>query len=350
MTLVYVLDLDYNPCPERTDGDEKVVDNSEEILDRETASEKQDNKTKRCSFLCKPRVHEDKRNNFIMRNYSSRFELIEAIKKRTPDIVLFDLYSKDTNKNCEGNEADHCAEEQNNDGAKTQNLNNVEAALADMQDQRHRARKLLENDFYPTGIDEMIAIVESTEIDIEFPIAIFSRYGRQLITTEEMLRIQKVGAYFVWKGKDYKAQDRQTNGFLAREQRSINDVIRAYNYNITRFDRALLTERSKMRQAEQQLQLNKIEIVFEWFVILFFILAALIHSQEALSPEISGLTEFLKAFFPYEIFSPILIVAAVYYGVSVTKQRMRIGIIAKAQQETSGIIDALVNSRKSSNR
>lgn len=350
MTLVYVLDLDYNPSPERTDGDEKAVDNSEEIIGREAASAKQDDKTKKCSFICKPWVHKDKTNNFIMHNYSSRFELIEAIKKQTPDIVLFDLYSKDTNKICDGNEADHCEEEQNNDGAKTQNLNSVEAALADMQDRRHRARKLLENDFYPTGIDEMIAVVESTEIEIEFPIAIFSRYGRQLITTEEMLKIQKMGAYFVWKGKEYTAQNRQKKGFLAREQRSINDVIRAYNYNIARFDRALLTEKSKMKRAEQQLKLNKIEIAFEWFVILFFILAALIHAQEALSPEISGLTDFLKTFFPYEIFSPFLIIAAVYYGVSVTKQRIRVGIIAKAQQETTGIIDALVNSRKSSNR
>ncbi|EPQ8526737.1 hypothetical protein ACUWUW_004263, partial [Vibrio vulnificus] len=249
--------------------------------------------------------------------FNDRRCLVREINKIPPTILLFDLYSK-----CEELEKGqlHLSDEYLDSKEDKLNSNgelkeNQETALRNGQKSRQFSKKLLELDHVPTGIHEMEEVVNSELINISFPIGLFSRYGRHLITTEDMLKVQKSGGYFVYKDKSRSSQDRYKEGFTLRELRSIYDVVDAYRSNISTLDRRLTQELKKISDLEKKLHFNWLSKGIEATFTLAVICAAIIHGKEILQPstEILSLAELISNFLSFSYLSPFMLVTAFVY-------------------------------------
>lgn len=298
--------------------------------------------------LIENQVIQDENKKFEIIFFNDRFNLQEAIKKFAPDILLFDLYSK-TNSN---GTVEHFSLEDESDDAKntkenqgqSQKIDQIEDALSTMQKYRQYTRRTLKNKNHPTGIQEMKAVVSSTEIDISFPIAVYSRFGRQLISTEDMLEIQKMGAYFVWKEKS-KSEKRYSDGFTPREQRSVYDVLQAYDENIARLEPSLLKERKNAKRIERKLLMTKRSVVIEYYFVFMIIIAALIHGEELFFHELHASSRLIADFLSFKYLSPIMIMSAIYYAVKIRVREIRAGALLQAYSLSTSIINDLIASR-----
>jgi hypothetical protein len=285
----------------------------------------------------KERNHSDIDNRIDIVVFADRRKLHESIKERRPDIILFDLYSN--------SESTSCYNEILNDEHIETIEQPVERALNKMQATRQYARRVLKNRSHPTGIDEIHALVYYSNVPIDFPIAIFSRYGRHLLSTEDLLKIQKLGAYFVWKSKE-KVENRYMNGFSKRELISIYSVIDAYEENIARFSVKLLEEKHKINRIEKKLRMRWYSRCLEYWFILAILCAAVIHGRPLFGNEVNTIIDLVSDFASYKLMSPIMILTAVAYAALVTFRNKNTGILLEAHKVTSSIINDLIATRK----
>lgn len=172
--------------------------------------------------------------------FKDRNSLLKGVKERKPDIVLFDLYSKDPDTHEDINEH----KSRNNVacicGA---NSTKTEDVLKLMQNTRNKARDLLNSSHFTSGIKDVDWFLSSSDITISFPVAMFTRYGRQLLSTEEVMNLQKGGVYFVWKNKAAANERDHKDYFSTREFDSLQYVIRFYSESVSRISYYLESSR-----------------------------------------------------------------------------------------------------------
>ncbi|WP_019612772.1 hypothetical protein [Psychromonas ossibalaenae] len=279
--------------------------------------------------------------------FNNRKELIDAINQATPDIVLFDLYSKGQELESSKNNKVISKLKQVY-MADTSNLKVLqEQALLNTQKYRQYARTLLEVDHSPTGIHEMKEVVNSLEVNIIFPIALFSRYGRQLITTESMLDVQKLGGYFVYKDKKINSAQRYENGFDSRELRSIRDIISTYKHNISRLDSSLLYEVKKIDRLNKKLDFTFVSRGIEYLFSIAIICAGIIHggSIVEINWEVLGLAKFLTNFFSFAYLSPFMMLTGFIYLVVVTRRSKNVSLLKEANSYTTVLINDFIRTK-----
>ncbi|MBD1559440.1 hypothetical protein HC752_21080 [Vibrio sp. S9_S30] len=327
MTLVYLLDFDY---------------------DREASNKNKASYAKRFKNWCrrcfswqnypvlKKDVHVDFENGFETHLFNDREKLLKGLKKRKPDILLFDLFSN--------SESDACYEDLIVHKELDDTKCDVELALLDLQATRQYARRVLKRKCHPTGLEEIEYLICSSDIDVDFPIAIFSRFGRHLLSTEDMLKVQKYGGYFVWKDKK-KSIDRYVNGFGKRERLSISSVISAYEENISRFDKSLLKERQKIVRLEKKIRFNKLSMVVEYTFVLAIICAALIHGKEWFDPGVVKSAAIISDILSFKYLSPFMLLTAIIYAVLIKIRGKNMGILLEAHRYSTNLVNDLVSSR-----
>lgn len=284
--------------------------------------------------------HSDTDNRVDTVIFTDRRKLHESIKEKRPDIILFDLYST--------SESTGCYNEILNETKLDTENQSVEQALNKMQATRQYARRVLKNRSHPTGIDEIYALIYYSNVPIDFPIAIFSRYGRHLLSTEDILKIQKLGAYFVWKSKE-KSENRYMNGFSKRELISIYSVIDAYEENIARFSVKLLEEKHKINRIEKKLRMRWYSRCLEYWFILAILCAAIIHGRPLFGNEVNTIIDVISDIASYKWMSPFMIITAIVYAVLVTFRNKNTGILLESHKVTSSIINDLIATRKTDN-
>ncbi|MCP4118642.1 MAG: hypothetical protein GY737_25265 [Desulfobacteraceae bacterium] len=315
MILVYVLDLDFDP---------------------KSVLKKTDESTKIKSYI-----------------FRDRQDLKRAIKKEPPDILLFDLYSKMEDSAVDGRVNGQSDDEgdqgEENNSLEPTHKDITELSLSKMQKQRNRARWCLEADHYPTGIHDMRDIINSRDISISFPVAIFSRYGRHLISTENMLEVQKLGGYFVWKDKTLTANIRYSSGFTPREVRSIYDVIKAYESNIFRLSTSLYIEKEKIKQLNQKLKFNFCSKSIEFLFAIFVLFAGVIHGEKLFNPnkEVLAVVKLFSDILSFTYLSPLMILTAFVYMVIISKRSHNVGLLLEAHSYTTSLINDLAATRSS---
>lgn len=252
--------------------------------------------------------------------YKSRVKLLDAIKNRSPDILLFDLYAKyrKTDPNNSSSYDESCASCKIHTGndcvcddSVVDNQNAVdselEKALVDLQNKRDRARKIMKANYYPAGLHDVEWLLNEDGVNFNFPMAIFSRYGRLLLSTENVLKLQKNGIYFVWKDKD--ADDIYGRGLHSREQDSILEVITAYRDNSKKISssfyfKMIEFENSKTKMNKLVKKYKRADLFFSAAIIF----TAIVNLKCYLSPE---LAKFAQSVIDSLFIQPMSIVAGV---------------------------------------
>ena len=308
----------------------------------------------------------DKANDVKVHYFNNRRSLVSKIMKKTPSIVLFDMYSKDGINNVgvqeiPENESDIFKALQLDDKSitslkdsalnKRKDLEMIDllqqSSLINAESYRKLASKNLEIDHSLTGIRELEELVNGKDINISFPVALFSRYGRYLIEEEDMLEVQKLGGYFVYKDKQNNTKDRCLKGLSARELRSIYGVIDCYKDNINSLDHDLKYELLKLKKQNKTfshyLLYKSIDITF----FLFLFTAAIVHGKDIINPnsELLGVTDAIAGFMSFYYLSPFMAVVAIVYIIKIFLTNQYISIVYGANSNVMGIINNLINIR-----
>jgi hypothetical protein len=318
--------------------------------------------------------HCDTDSRMLVHIFTDRRRLHESIKQKKPDILLFDLYSASESVHCslkcipdslekntkiDPDNSCHLNEElhkKNGVELITKETKKIpceedtrsyetEVALCKMQFYKQQARRKLKSRSHPTGIDEIHSLVNHSDVSIDFPIAVFSRYGRQLLSTEDILKIQKLGAYFVWKSKS-KSTDKYSKNLTNREIASIYSVIDAYDENIARFSKSLLKEKNKINQIEKELRLNWMSRSVEYWFAIAVLFAAIVYGRPLFGEEINFLSNLASDFFSYKWLSPLMLITSIFYAKKIYTGSHRISLLLEAHKTTSSIINDLIAARK----
>jgi hypothetical protein len=318
--------------------------------------------------------HCDTDSRMLVHIFTDRRRLHESIKQKKPDILLFDLYSASESVHCsfecipdnlenttkiEPNNTCRLNEEAHKKNGVELTSNEIkklpceaeihsydtEVALCKMQFYKQQARRKLKSRSHPTGIEEIHALVNHSDVSIDFPIAVFSRYGRQLLSTEDVLKIQKLGAYFVWKSKS-KYTDKYSKNLNNREIASIYSVIDAYDENIARFSKSLLKEKNKINKIEKELQFNWMSRSVEYWFAIAIAFAAIVYGRPLFGEEINFLSNLASDVFSYKWLSPLMLITSVAYALKINKRSQDTALLLEAHKTTSSIINDLIATRK----
>jgi len=138
----------------------------------------------------------------------------------------------------------------------------IEDKLTIFQRLRENVRNNVKKQLHPYGIEDIEYLVNRKNILIDFPIALYTRYGRTLLFTEEITKLNSMNVYFVWKEKDkHKSDDRTI--IPTREKNCIRNIVENYRVNVNKhrdeFEKLKdrLESNIKKRDREKAKQKNK---------------------------------------------------------------------------------------------
>lgn len=162
-----------------------------------------------------------------------RTELLHKLNtEKKIDLLLIDMYSKIDEKN---NEEDSIEIKTYIDTIIKQVFEenqkiDIDARLNLLQNIREDIRNKMSKIWYPNGIKDIEWLFNFSDKDIYFPVALFSRYGRVLLTSEQLLPLQNYGIYFAWKEKDLTSSI--YGAMINREQDCMEEIIKIHKRKV----------------------------------------------------------------------------------------------------------------------
>ncbi len=315
-------------------------------------------------YIDKDKKFKFKKDGFEIRIFNKRTNLIDRVKKKVPDLVLFDLYSKQsddsnsakTNSSVSNPSVNSQVDSVENNvsslstDSQAESKDDVEKALTNMQLYRDKAREKINKEYYLSGIEDVEFFLESPKISISFPIAMFTRYGRQLLSAENILMLQKEGIYFVWKNKSDHSEGRYKDGFSERERKSIEKVMQSYSISVARISPDFERFRKDFNNNHNRYQFAKSVIGYaEGFFLFIVILSCLFNLEPFLAKPHSGIVIYL-----YELFSVpwvsigMLVVTLVYIVLKFAYRYSNIKLDEVYEQANTLLKDLIKSRGKSS--
>ncbi len=301
-----------------------------------------------------------KKNGFAIRIFNKRSNLIDSVEKKIPDLILFDLYSKlrgdsdsdKTNNNVSRLSTDSQADFVENSASSfsTDSQDDpkdlAEKALINMQLCRDKAREEINKEYYSSGIKDIEYFLSSPEINISFPIAMFTRYGRQLLNAENIMMLQKEGVYFVWKNKSEHSEDRYNDGFSDRERESIEDVIQSYSISVARISPQLERFRADINKNHNKYQLAKSVIGYaEYFFLFVVVISCLSNLRSFLDHSHSELVNYMYGLFSVPWVSVGMLFMALSYFVLKFAYRYSNIKLDESYEQANTLLKDLIKSR-----
>ncbi len=279
--------------------------------------------------------------DYIIKTFNRRSLLKAEIINQSPDLVMLDLFTERRYRQKEV-ELDILQEIQ---PSLERAVSIDEKALGLLQTTKELCRTVLDATHYVSGIKDLIWLTSREDLKITFPIAIFSRHGKSLLTSEEILEISSFGAYLTWKDKDNVS----VASFSEREIESIESVIDLYKSQVEQLPLRLAKLQKEVNDREKrQEKFYKRHRTIEWLFLIFVVLTSLSNLSGVVDPVIVKYSSELVAFVYPKAFSFAAIVTVIVYILSKYIIKSNNKELISIYNEINGLIHELITQKNKS--
>ncbi|WCP81059.1 hypothetical protein PQE20_03305 [Vibrio harveyi] len=273
--------------------------------------------------------------------YNRRALLRGAIASETPDLVMLDLFTK--RRKAKAPIEYDVFQEVKSYLEREESVD--EKALGLLQVTKELCRTVLDTTHYVSGIKDLVWLTSREDIQVVFPIAIFSRHGKSLLTSEEILEISSFGAYLTWKSKE----NTSISDFTEREIESIDAVIDLYKEQAEQLPQRLikLTEDINRREKFQE-KMYKQHKVYEAVFLLFVVLTAISNLDGIIATDLVNLTRSSLSLIYPKAFSIVAMVTVCIYLISKYVIKTNNKELSSIYSEVNSVLHDLITQKNKS--
>lgn len=150
---------------------------------------------------------------------------------------------------------------------------------------RQNLKFILDKKYFDVGEKTLTFLTDSID-NINFPIAIFSRYGRILLSSETVLKIQNNNAVFTWKAKmKWHTKEVKKYDFDAhREEKLFFEIISSYKHQNSmwarHFNNCILSLKNKKEELQKNIKHGTIGVGFFIMPVLYSVFSIINETKE----------------------------------------------------------------------
>ncbi|HHE0504524.1 hypothetical protein NB564_12355 [Vibrio parahaemolyticus] len=287
--------------------------------------------------------HDDlfENEDYTIKTFNRRSLLKAEIITEAPDLVMLDLFTKRkySQKKIELDLSQELKPSLERD------VSIDEKTLGLLQTTKELCRSVLDATHYVSGIKDLIWLTSREDLQITFPIAIFSRHGKSLLTSEDILEISSFGAYLTWKDKDNVSEA----SFSEREIESIESVIDLYKNQVEQLPLRLTKLQDEINQREKrQEKYYKRHRAFEWLFLIFVVLTALSNLGGVIDPTLVKYSGHLVTYLYPKVFSVLAIATVIAYSISKYVIKSNNKELLSIYNEINGLMHELITQKNKS--